>query len=141
MMARKSRIKVGVIGFGEIGRIHVRHLQGAGADIVGIVTRNPEINSVFPAYRSLNDLLPRVDALTIAVPNHLHASLCLEAIHAGKAVFVEKPLCLNPRELAQLETALCSARVPVKMGFRLRWNPCLRALRERLARPRRITCT
>jgi len=137
---RSNSLRVGVIGFGEAGQIHLRHLQAAGAQVVGIVSRRRKLKAGFPIYESLSLLLPKVDAVTIAVPNHLHAALCLEAIRAGKTVFVEKPLCITAHELAQLERILSSAPVPVKVGFRLRWNPSLRMLRRRLCRVRRISC-
>jgi predicted dehydrogenase len=84
--------------------------------------------------------LPEVDAVTIAVPNYLHAPICLEAMRSGKAVLVEKPLCLTADELIQLEETYRLSPVPLKVGFRLRWNPSLRALRMRLHGARRVRC-
>jgi hypothetical protein len=85
-------------------------------------------------------MLPHVDALTIAVPNHLHAALCVRSLEAGKPVFVEKPLCVQAEELALLQKRLLAASVPVHVGFRLRWNPRLRDLRESLVGVRRVKC-
>ncbi len=45
-------LRVGVVGFGEAGQIHVRHLQSAGAEVVGIVTRRHDIKRDFPIYPS-----------------------------------------------------------------------------------------
>ena len=133
-------LRVGVVGFGEAGQIHVRHLQRAGVEIVGVVTRRPDLNRGLRIYPSLSALLPEVDAVTIAVPNYLHAPLCLEAMRGGKAVLVEKPLCLTADELNQLEETHRLSPVPLKVGFRLRWNPSLRALRMRLHKARRVRC-
>ncbi len=140
MSKKRNRLRVGVVGFGEIGRVHIQHLQQAGAKVTGVVTHHRESRPGFPFYDSLKSLLPDVDAVTIAVPNYLHAKFCLEAMRAGKAVLVEKPLCLTASELAELEATLLSTSVPVKLGFRLRWNPRLRALRERLDHVRSVDC-
>ena len=109
-MSPPSRLKVGIVGYGEIARFHSRHLLAAGADVVGVVTRRPDTG--LTVYPSLASMLPHVDAITIAVPNHLHASLCAEAVVAGKAVLVEKPLCLTTAECRMLEALLPSASVP-----------------------------
>jgi predicted dehydrogenase/threonine dehydrogenase-like Zn-dependent dehydrogenase len=45
---------------------------------------------------------PRIKAVLIATRHNLHATQTLAALRAGKAVFCEKPLCLNERELAAL---------------------------------------
>lgn len=133
-------LRVGVVGFGEAGQIHVRHLLGAGAQVVGIVTRRHDIKRDFPIYASVSALLSEVEAVTIAVPNYLHAPICLEAMRGGKAVLVEKPLCLTACELIQLEETYRLSPVPLKVGFRLRWNPSLRTLRMKLHRARRVRC-
>lgn len=132
-------LRVGIVGYGEAGRLHAAHLSRAGARVVGVVTRR-EIDCGFPRHSSLESLLPHVDALSIAVPNHLHGSICRDAIRAGKAVLVEKPMAIRERELDELEETLARNPVPLKVGFRLRWNPKLRALREEIDSPSRIRC-
>jgi predicted dehydrogenase len=86
-------------------------------------------------------MLPDVDAVTIAVPNHLHTSLCVEALAAATPVLVEKPACITFAELRLLEEAFHASRVPVMVGYRLRWNPALLALRTGLAGVRAVRCT
>jgi len=132
-------LRVGIVGYGEAGRLHAAHLSRAGAQVVGFVTRR-EIDCGFPRYVSVESMLPHVDAVTVAVPNRLHASVCLKAVRAGKAVLVEKPMALHERELEELEEALARVPVPLSVGFRLRWNPKLRALRDQLDAPHRIRC-
>ena len=132
-------LRVGIVGYGEIAAFHARHLTAAGVRIAGVVTSRstpPDIER----YQSLSAMLRHVDAVTIAVPNHLHAALCVEAIAAGVAVFVEKPLCITPSELRTVEQALRGASRPVHVGMRLRWNPALRALRAGVQGVRRVRC-
>lgn len=131
-------LRVGIVGYGEIARYHARHLTAAGAKVVGVVSRQkpPDVK----VYSSLAGMLPSVDAVTIAVPNSFHAALCMEAVAAGVPVFVEKPLCIEESELKKLERVLPAARSPVHLGFRLRWNPFLRAVRLQLAGVSRLRC-
>ena len=133
-------LAVGIVGWGEIARDHARQFERAGARLAGVVSRRSDLALDVPVYPSLDRMLPQVDALTVAVPNHLHARCCLQAVRAGKPVLVEKPLLFREEELAQLEALLPSAGVPVHVGYRLRWNPSMRELRRTIRRPRRIEC-
>ena len=133
-------LAVGIVGWGEIARDHARQFERAGARLAGVVSRRSDLALGVPVYPSLDRMLSQVDALTVAVPNHLHAGCCLQAVRAGKPVLVEKPLLIGEDELAQLEALLPSAGVPVHVGYRLRWNPSMRELRRRIRRPRRIEC-
>ena len=136
-------LRAGVVGWGDAGRIHAKHLVAHGARLVGVVSRRLP-GSAVPWFRSLDELLPRVDALTIATPNHLHAGMALKAVRAGKAVMVEKPICISRDELRQLEIVLTSADVPIHLGYRLRFNDEIRRLRrpggDRTV-PRRVHCS
>lgn len=46
-----------------------------------------------------------VDLVMITTRHNLHAPMVLDALYAGKHVFVEKPLCLNQKELGEIVTA------------------------------------
>jgi predicted dehydrogenase/threonine dehydrogenase-like Zn-dependent dehydrogenase len=66
----------------------------------------------------------KIKAVLIATRHHLHASQALAALRAGKAVFCEKPLCLNEGELAALVCAAADDHAPFLMvGFNRRFAP------------------
>jgi predicted dehydrogenase len=132
-------LRVGIVGFGEIASYHARHLANAGAEVVGVVTSR-SVPAGLTKYDSFSAMLYHVDAVTIAVPNHLHAALCIQAVEAGIPVFVEKPLCITDGELSALEYVLPRAPRAVHVGFRLRWNPWIRALRRQITEARRVRC-
>ena len=71
------------------------------------------------------------DVVFISARHSQHAGLVEAALVAGKAVFVEKPLCITMEELERLEEAwqLC-ANVPIATGFNRRFAPATDALRE-----------
>ncbi len=134
-------VRIGVVGWGEIARRHADQLQRAGARLAGVVARRRPVDLEVPWFESIEQLLPHVDGVTIAVPNHLHASNCLAAVRAGRAVMVEKPLLISAAELGDLERVLPHVDVPVHVGFRLRWNSLLGDLRDTLRNARRIECS
>jgi predicted dehydrogenase/threonine dehydrogenase-like Zn-dependent dehydrogenase len=93
------------------------------------------------AYEVLRDA--DVNAVFIAARHNLHGPLAAEALAAGKAVFVEKPLCLNEAELARIIAAHEATHAPLMVGHNRRFAPATPALREFLAgaRPLEIRYT
>ena len=83
---------------------------------------------------------PRIKAVLIATRHNLHASQSLAALSAGKAVFCEKPLCLNEGELAALVCAKASRasadeNAPLLMvGFNRRFAPMAVEMKQFLSR-------
>ena len=77
------------------------------------------------AYDSLEDLLgdPRVDAVYIASPNHLHGPHTQMAARAGKHVLVEKPMALTVREGLEMVQTCRDRGVKLGLGFQLRVHP------------------
>ncbi|PIQ78696.1 oxidoreductase, partial [Candidatus Peregrinibacteria bacterium CG11_big_fil_rev_8_21_14_0_20_46_8] len=73
-----------------------------------------------------------VDAVLIATRHNMHARLVLEALQAGKAVFVEKPLALNEDELIQIENFYReNPEAPLLMtGFNRRFSPYAEKIKE-----------
>ena len=93
---------------------------------------------------------PESDAVVITTRHDSHAALTIEAIEAGKAVFVEKPLCLTSEEQALVEAAYVergrqAGIEPLLMvGFNRRFAPQIRkmkALLETVAGPKAFIVT
>ncbi len=75
-----------------------------------------------------------VDAVVIATRHDQHARLALEALRAGKAVFVEKPLCITPQELSELCAFAAEHGPPrLQIGFNRRFAPLAREARALFA--------
>lgn len=80
---------------------------------------------------------PEVDAVVVATQHGSHARFVVDALLAGKSVFVEKPLALSHEEINQVEDAYAStrqmARPPILMvGFNRRFSPLVEAVRTEM---------
>ncbi|MCH5376967.1 MAG: Gfo/Idh/MocA family oxidoreductase, partial [Planctomycetes bacterium] len=103
-----QQIRVGLIGYGLWGAHHARAIDGtvhARLAAIAVPSENrrdeaarswPDVD-VFPDYR---DLLARddIDAVSVAVPNHLHHEIGLAALRSGKHLLLEKPMALRVAE-------------------------------------------
>jgi predicted dehydrogenase/threonine dehydrogenase-like Zn-dependent dehydrogenase len=78
-------------------------------------------------------------AVVIATRHDSHAALVLAGLQSGKAVFVEKPLCITEEELARIVSTIgdleAAGHAPLVMvGFNRRFAPAVQAVRARVAR-------
>ncbi|HEY8401874.1 MAG TPA: bi-domain-containing oxidoreductase, partial [Cytophagaceae bacterium] len=64
-----------------------------------------------------------VDSVIITTQHNLHASMTIEALKAGKHVFVEKPLALTEEELSQIIDAYTESGKTLTVGFNRRFSP------------------
>lgn len=79
---------------------------------------------------------PSLDAVFVVTRHSSHAALVCRALEAGKAVFVEKPLCLDERQLEEvLATIRRSGNDRLVVGFNRRFAPLLTEMRARFGAP------
>jgi predicted dehydrogenase len=132
-----------VIGVGELGQHHARHLARAhGAELVGVFDTDPARAAAVAAacrttaFRDLDALLSRVEAVTVAVPTAAHLEVGLQALDRGVAVLMEKPLARTVAEADQLIAAAHRRGIPLQVGHVERFNQAVRATRPYLSEPR-----
>lgn len=145
--ARPTEPVVGVIGAGNFARsILLPALRQTAAQLAAVADVNPlaarHAARKFGADRAVTDyheLLSdsRIRAVFIAVSHHLHARFVMEALEAGKHVFVEKPLAMNGAELTELTSVWerhqkSAEPLTVMIGFNRRFSPHVRRVRETL---------
>jgi predicted dehydrogenase len=67
-------------------------------------------------FRRMLEQQKDIDAVVVATPDHLHASIALAAMDLGKHVYVEKPLCWSVAEARQLARRAAETKVATQMG-------------------------
>lgn len=122
-------IKLGVIGYGGMGKWHVENAPRAGVEIVAICDIDKDKlkeveNSEFAVYNNASELLAdtEVNTVILTVPNHLHKEMCILAAKAGKNVISEKPAALNVKELDEMEKACKEENVFFSVHQNRRWD-------------------
>ncbi|MEG2556750.1 MAG: bi-domain-containing oxidoreductase, partial [Odoribacter sp.] len=100
---------------------YIASAQGLSAKILAKKAKAENATSDYTV--ALND--QEIELIMITTRHNLHAKMVMEAIKAGKSVFVEKPLCLNMAELKEIEEAykVASPNVTLTVGFNRRFSP------------------
>jgi predicted dehydrogenase len=134
-------IRIGLVGFGHLGRIHLKVLQDLPGhfSVVGVYDHNKQRQSILyqtdptiEHFSSYEALLPVVDAIGIIASTPAHFALAAQAITLGKSVFIEKPICTQLSDALQLEKLLLLHPVVLQVGHVERFNPVLLTLVPRL---------
>ena len=100
----------------------IKYIASSGGLSSTIMARKHNIaNSTSNYHEILND--EEVDLVLVTTQHHMHAKMTIEAINAGKSVFVEKPLALNEVELDEIIKSYNSKDVNVSVGFNRRFAP------------------
>ena len=73
-----------------------------------------------------------VDLILVTTQHHMHAKMTIEAISAGKSVYVEKPLALNEKELDEIIVKYNSKNINLSVGFNRRFAPLAKKMKKAL---------
>jgi myo-inositol 2-dehydrogenase / D-chiro-inositol 1-dehydrogenase len=126
-----SKIKLGIVGLGYIGMLHLRHgLKLPNAEVVAVADTSPKalekahVLGVKNIYKDYNEMLknPDVDAVVVSLPTHLHLKCSQAAAEAKKAVFLEKPISVTISEAKEIIALAERNSVKLMLGYPLRFN-------------------
>jgi predicted dehydrogenase len=140
-----ERLKVGVIGVGYLGRFHAqKYASLPESKLMGVADLNreragqvaQELNT--RAYQDYRELLPQVQALSVAVPTSAHFAVVRDALTAGCQVPVEKPLAVTVAEADDLVVLARDRGRLLMVGHLERFNSAMEELKRRVSRPRFI---
>ena len=135
-------LRIGVIGAGWPGERHAEGYLATGeAEIVAVSDLEEVRREIFAktyhvprTYADYHDLLadPDVEAVSVALPNFLHAPATIAALKAGKHVLCEKPPAVTLAEARSMVAAAKEAGLVLAFALQRRFNPATEALRQRV---------
>lgn len=129
-----QKLKIGVLGAGHLGKIHLRLLQQSSAfELVGFYDSQPQIAAKISrefGYRSFSEvdsLLDEVDVIDIVTPTISHFELGKKALEKGLHIFLEKPITATVEEANELVSLAKAKGLLGMVGQVERFNPALMA--------------
>jgi len=130
-------ITVGVLGAGRIGRLHTENLfRMPGVRVKSIADPYADFDAWPPKGIEtgidpslvLDD--PEIDAVLICSPTPTHADFTKAAATAGKHIFCEKPVDLDPERIRRTLNVVDTAGVKLQVGFNRRFDPTFSRVRQ-----------
>ncbi len=135
-------VRLGIIGAGGyVTGMHLPLLKDMGDEFLvrALVSRSGataaaaakrfDVPTTASDYRRILDD-PEIDAVMIATRHATHAKFAIEAIEAGKHVFVEKPMATTVADAEDIVAAADRSGLIVRVGFNRRFSPYIHALRD-----------
>ncbi len=142
---KKSQFRVGFIGTGRISDLHaIEYLQNPRTRIVALCDQDAALAEQRSAAWRLEDarvftepeeLLAEtdVDLVEILLPHHLHLPVALKALHAGKIVSLQKPMCTSIEEANRLVDAVADSGLPFRVFEHILFHPPVARARRLVA--------
>lgn len=142
VLGANDRVRAAIIGAGSRGSYHTAQFKELGAEVAAVcdvyesnaaanVKRaSPGCRAITEYERVLED--KSIDAVVIAVPDHSHAHIALDALAAGKDLYLEKPIAHTIEEGDRVVAAAKSSRRVVQNGMQRRSSPIFVAAKARL---------
>ena len=132
-----TKLRVGVIGVGHLGSLHAKmYAELPAAELIGVVDTDLArakavaggVNT--KAFATVEELLRKVQAVSIATPTGTHFDLARKAIDAGVHALIEKPITSTTEQAETLVDLSRQKNVTIQVGHIERFNPALLALEK-----------
>lgn len=135
-------LKIGVLGAGHLGKIHLRLLsQSDKYELVGFFDPNAEnaqkVSQEF-GYRkfdTIEELIENVEVVDIVTPTLSHYDCAVMAIKKGKHIFLEKPISNTVEEAEEIIRLAQEYKVKGQVGHVERFNPAFKAVKDKINNP------
>jgi predicted dehydrogenase len=135
-------LRVGVLGAGHLGKIHLRLLkQSEKYELVGFYDAFDEnANKVagefgYKKFNSIAELIAAVDVVDIVTPTLQHFECAQQVIEAGKHIFIEKPISNTVEEAEEIIALAKKYNVKGQVGHVERFNPAFTAVKDKIKNP------
>lgn len=135
-------LKVGVLGAGHLGKIHLRLLnESNNYELVGFYDPD-EINAKkvadefgYSYFENINTLIDAVDVVDIVTPTLSHFDCAKKAIEKGRHIFIEKPITNTFKEAEELLKLANKHNIKGQVGHVERFNPAFLAVKDNIETP------
>ena len=135
-------LKIGVLGAGHLGKIHIRLLKEiADYELVGFYDPDPKVAAdaaeklEVKQFTTMDELIDAVDVVNIVTPTLSHYECASKALKKSKHIFIEKPITNTIEEAKSLISLSQEANVQVQVGHVERFNPAFVAARDHFDNP------
>jgi len=135
-------LKIGVVGAGHLGKIHLRILQRADfVELIGFFDHSEEVRNTINEemdmipFDSIESLIEACDLIDIVTPTIAHFDCAAIAVRSFKHVFIEKPITNTLEEAKALISLSEEAQVKIQIGHVERFNPAFIASVKHLQNP------
>ncbi|MBD0776525.1 Gfo/Idh/MocA family oxidoreductase [Maribacter polysiphoniae] len=135
-------LKVGVLGAGHLGKIHLRLLnESQKYDLIGFydpdVINGHKVATEFgyTYFDNINELIDAVDVVDIVTPTLSHYDCAKKSMEKGKHVFIEKPITNTFEEAEDLLLLEAKHGVKGQVGHVERFNPAFLAVKDKIHNP------
>lgn len=137
--------KIGVVGAGHLGKIHLKILKNAPfVKLIGFFDSDPEVRKSvkstlkIKSFNSYKELIESSDVVDIVTPTLSHYKCAKEALLANKHVFIEKPVTHTVDEVKKLITIAQITNRKVQVGHVERFNPAFTEAKKLIHHPKFI---
>ncbi len=135
-------LKVGVLGAGHLGKIHLRLLnESEKYELIGFYDADP-INAKnvtqefgYTYFENMNTLIDAVDVVVIVTPTLSHFECAKKAMNKGRHVFIEKPITNTLEEAEELLLLEKKNNVKGQVGHVERFNAAFTAVKDNIEQP------
>ena len=137
-------IKVGVIGAGHLGKIHLNILSNSDFNLIGFHDTDVENSKKLASengyvfFKEIDSLINLIDAAVIVSPTTTHFEIAEKCINKGKHIFVEKPLTNNSKEARIINKLAKEGNIIGQVGFVERYNQAFISCKEFIDKPKFI---
>jgi len=142
-----AKLRVGVVGVGHLGFHHARnYARMPDVELTGVADIDPaRLDEVGRELRVRTfsrgeDLLPLVDAVSVAVPTTSHYEVAAGFLRKGIHCLVEKPVATTVEQAEALVRMAQSSGAVLMVGHVERYNPAVRVVAPQILNPRYIEC-
>ena len=137
-----SMIRIGVIGAGNIGNVHMTIFSALEeAQIIAVTDtfkaladKRAQEYGIQKVYETPEELIddPDIDAVIVCVPNKWHAPLAIRAMQAGKHVLLEKPMGIDAASAKSIMQAQQETGKVLMVSHQMRWEWMARQVKEQV---------